>query len=173
MKICQSPQFFQSALQNPSNIGLLIWWLSGQLFILYYLYLLLVRILGNLPLPNFQKCTSFLLVSYQYIYTIITSKSNILIQVLKNRTRYKPHASFAVKDMIFNARQGLSVRDLTLLHHSKRSLYYIYSTPLSITNILHSPIIKHAPYIPDHQCLFIKLLSDCTICGPYASFFFL
>lgn len=46
--------------------------------------------------------------------------------------------------MIFNARQGFCMRNLNIIHHSKQSLYFINSTPLSITNNLHCPSIKRA-----------------------------
>lgn len=49
--------------------------------------------------------------------------------------------------MIFNARQGFCMRNLNIIHHSKQSLYFINSTPLSITNNLHCPSIKRATSI--------------------------
>lgn len=60
---------------------------------------------------------------------------------------HKVWASFALKDMIFNARQGFCMRNWNILHHSKQSLYFINSTPLSITNNLHCPSIKRATSI--------------------------
>lgn len=87
------------------------------------------------------------------------------IQLIKYCTKYGPYALFAAKeDMIFNTRQGFRMRNLNLLHHLKQSLYYINSTPLSITNNLHCPSIKRAAYISCHQCLvFINKLQYTTL----------
>lgn len=78
-------------------------------------------------LPKTMLC-SYNFRTAQCIYTIIRSKSNNLIEFLKDKTKYGPYTTFAVKNRIFNAIQGFCMRNLNLLHQSKQSLNYINST---------------------------------------------